>query len=123
MLQWVERSEKRLLAAHESMALKLKQFKRIFISKGTMMKTFDHINRLHDSGNYKGIRRVVEMLYRDMPPHWSCRYHKYEGLIRYCEFLESSQRANLLEELRASLNMGHELGRGIYGRAVELVCQ
>ena len=117
---WVRTSERHLREAHETVALKLKRFKRIFIQKGEMMKTFDHINRLHDSKNYKGIQRVIRMLYRDMPPHWMPRYHKYKELIRYCQFLEDIrfangvERANLIEDLRNSLDMGHEVGVSIY---------
>ena len=119
---WVSTSERNLLAAHDTMALRLKRVRRIFIKKGKMMKTFDHINRLHDTRNYKGIQRVADMLYRDMPSPWSPRHHKYHELIGYCQFLKEIRAGGegLLEELRASLNMGHELGDAIYKAAVAI---
>jgi len=118
--KFITSSEKNLLSIHNVIATKLKAFKRLFIKKGVMMRTFEYINYLHARKDYVGISEMIGQLYSDLPPHWTLRYHKYMELIDYCSFLEYSQykihhtdMTVVGLELIASLNMDHELGRAI----------
>lgn len=116
----IEKSEQRLIMIHNSLAAKVKSFKRLFIKRGLMMRTFDYINYLHQKGYYSEIRRMMSDLYKDLPHLWQPRYGKYIDLIKYCQFLESYHRRKsdtegiiLAKELIGSLDMGHELGNAI----------
>lgn len=110
------------------MAIKIKSFKRIFIKKGLMMRTFEYINYLHANDDYGGISTMINQLYSDLPPHWILRHYKYMELIEYCSFLEYYRyRINNAEgmalglELIDRLNMGHELGRAIEAKVRSII--
>jgi hypothetical protein len=127
--KFVTSSEKNLLSIHNDIAVKLKAFKRLFIKKGLMMRTFEYINGLHARKDYVGISEMIGQLYSDLPPHWTLRYHKYMELIDYCSFLEYSQYkmhhsdiALVGMEVIASLNMSHELGRAIEAKIRSVLC-
>ena len=120
---FVVNSERNLLRIHNDMTTKIKSFKRLFIKRGLMMRTFDNINRLHQAGDYSGISRMVSQLHSEIPPHWTPRHSKYLELIHYCCFLEfyrnrddNEEAAIIAEDLISTLNMGHELGRAIEKR-------
>ena len=125
---WIVKSEKRLLNVHNNIASKLKSIKRVFISKGQMMKTFDYINSLHAKNDYRGIETMISMLHNNLPPIHSPRYHKYQQLIDYSIFLieikniDNYNECNILAyDLIQSLNVGHELGCNIQNRVYELI--
>jgi len=113
-------SERNLLIAHNTIASRIKAFKRNFIRKGQMMKTLDYINSLHKKSDYIAIARVSQVLEQTMPPHWVPRHFKYMELISYCLFLQEYRTltdpndiVNLTNSILGTLNMGHELGRAI----------
>ena len=120
---FVVNSERNLLRIHNDMTTNIKSFKRLFIKRGKMMKTFDYINWLHRGGDYSGISRMISQLHSDLPPHWTPRHCKYLELIQYCMFLECYRErlddedgSMLAGELITTLDMGHELGRAIEKR-------
>ena len=119
-MSFVTTSERNLLAIHNTMATKIKSFKRLFIKKGLMMRTFDYINWLHTTSDYTGISEMITQLYSDLPPNWTMRYGKYMDLINYCMFLElyrykldENDGKRLGLDCIASLNTSHELGSAI----------
>ena len=120
--QWFTTSERSLIVVHNHMASRLKAAKRLVISKGYMMKTYDYINHLRRESDRIGIRRVISMLLkeRSSPIIHVPRYHKYKELIMYCDFileyLDSVDKAELIllaHECCKILNIGHELGCAI----------
>jgi hypothetical protein len=126
---FVQTSEKNLLAIHVTMVARVKAFKRLFLKRGLMMKTFDYINWLHHREDYKGISDMITQLYADTPYHWEPRYKKYKELINYCLFLEyykdrASENEGILlaNKLFESLSLDHELGCAIKKR-VQLILQ
>jgi hypothetical protein len=109
------------------MVTRLKAFKRLFVKRGLMMKTFDYINWLHHNEDYKGISDMITELYADTPYHWEPRYKKYKELINYCLFLEyyrdrvsENEGIRLANKLFESLSLDHELGCAIKKR-VQLI--
>ena len=111
------------------MVARVKAFKRLFLKRGLMMKTFDYINWLHHREDYKGISDMITQLYADTPYHWEPRYKKYKELINYCLFLEyykdrASENEGILlaNKLFESLSLDHELGCAIKKR-VQLILQ
>ena len=128
MSKFILTSERNLLTVHNTLASKLKSFKRIFIKKGLMMKTFEYICWLHQTHNYEGISDMVVQLYADTPYHWHARYGKYKELIQYCLFLEryrvrdtEEEGFRLARELFDHLNLGHELGRTIKNYVLQIL--
>jgi hypothetical protein len=126
---FVQTSEKNLLAIHVTMVARVKAFKRLFLKRGLMMKTFDYINWLHHREDYKGISDMITQLYADTPYHWEPRYKKYKELINYCLFLEyykdrasENEGVLLANKLFESLSLDHELGCAIKKR-VQLILQ
>ena len=111
------------------MVARVKAFKRLFLKRGLMMKTFDYINWLHHREDYKGISDMITQLYADTPYHWEPRYKKYKELINYCLFLEyykdrasENEGVLLANKLFESLSLDHELGCAIKKR-VQLILQ
>jgi len=126
---FVQTSERNLLAIHVTMVARVKAFKRLFLKRGLMMKTFDYINWLHHREDYKGISDMITQLYADTPYHWEPRYKKYKELINYCLFLEyyrdkasENEGIRLANKLFESLSLDHELGCAIKKR-VQLILQ
>ena len=126
--KFVLTSERNLLTVHNTLASKLKSFKRLFIKKGLMMKTFEYICWLHQTQNYEGISDMVVQLYADTPYHWEPRHGKYKELIQYCLFLEryrvrdtEEEGYRLARELFDHLNVGHELGRTIKNHVQQML--
>jgi len=127
---FVERSERRLLIIHNAIAARLKTFKRIFIKKGLMMRTFDYINQLYENKDFKGISKMITRLqieYND-PQYRFNRDYKYNELIAYCMFLEDYHNKKndaegiiLGAELIEMLNVGHELGRCIEKKILQII--
>jgi hypothetical protein len=127
---FVEHSERRLLVIHNAIAAKVKAFKRIFVKKGLMMRTFDYINQLHENKDFKGISKMITQLqieYMD-PQYRFNRDYKYNELIGYCFFLEDyrikkndAEGIILGAELIGTLNVGHELGRSIEKKILQII--
>jgi hypothetical protein len=127
---FVEHSERRLLVIHNAIAAKVKAFKRIFVKKGLMMRTFDYINQLHENKDFKGISKMITHLqieYMD-PQYRFNRDYKYNELIGYCFFLEDyrikkndAEGIILGAELIGTLNVGHELGRSIEKKILQII--
>ena len=125
---FVVSSERHLLTIHNTMTPKIKSFKRLFIKRGKMMKTFDYINWLHQIGDYASISQMITQLYADLPHLWTPRHYKYLELIQYCIFLEyyrykldEEEGIMLAGELIDGLNLGHELGRTIEKRVKQML--
>ena len=119
-MSFVATSERNLLVIHNTMAAKIKSFKRLFIKKGLMMRTYEYINWLHTTSDYTGISEMITQLYSDLPPNWTMRYGKYMDLINYCMFLglyryklDENDGKRLGLDCIAGLNTSHELGSAI----------
>ena len=126
--QFLAKSERRLLAIHNAITPKIKSFKRFFIEKGKMMTIFENISWMYQAKDFSGIIQISEYLQRSIPVHWSPRYYKYYELIQYCIFLEKYHyRTNDIEglelasELLGLLNVGHELGRAIEKKVMQIL--
>lgn len=127
-MSFVTGSERNLLAIHNTMAAKIKSFKRLFIKKGLMMRTLDYINWLHMTGDYTGISEMITQLDSNLPPYWTMRYGKYMDLINYCMFL-GSYRYRLDEndgkriglDCISTLNTSHELGSAIEAKIRSII--
>jgi hypothetical protein len=95
-----------------------------------MMRTFDYINQLHENKDFKGISKIITQLqieYMDPQYHFN-RDYKYNELIGYCFFLEDyrikkndAEGIILGAELIGTLNVGHELGRSIEKKILQII--
>jgi len=108
-------------------ALNLKKaIVKLFIKQGLMMRTFNHINSLYESGDSIGLRNMVSVLLKEKKICTVHRQYKYEELIRYCEFLtqirgsKTFQNTHLGSDLIDTLNLDHELGRAIRERVNQI---
>lgn len=128
MSSFVTRSERYLLSIHNTISSKVKSFKRLFIQKGLLLRTFDYITWLYEKEDFNGIELVIMQLHSQVPVHWSPRYYKYYELIDYCVFLISYNRnltaiegLTAATDLIATLNLGHELGRRIEKKVLDIL--
>ena len=126
--QFITKSERRLISIHNAITPKIKSFKRFFIEKGKMMTIFENITWMYEAKDFSGILQVSECLERSIPVHWVPRYYKYHELLYYCVFLEKYHyRTNDLEglelasEMLGLLNVGHELGRAIEKKVIQIL--
>ena len=100
---------------------RVKRFKRIFISRGSNMRSFDYINHLDDSKNYHGIDAIRRQFYKINDDDY-----KREQLIDYCSFLIGQQSKNESVSRKLALmylehlDLEHELGREIHKRVSRL---
>jgi hypothetical protein len=94
------------------------------------MRTFDYINQLYENKDFKGISKMITRLqieYMD-PQYRFNRDYKYNELIGYCMFLEDYRNKKndaegiiLAAELIETLNVGHELGRCIEKKILQII--
>ena len=85
------------------------------------MRSFDYINHLDDSKNYRGIDAIRRQFYKINDDDY-----KREQLIDYCSFLIGQQSKNESVSRKLALmylehlDLEHELGREIHKRVSRL---